>query len=110
MSEASNNRRNLLVDILVRHQRLKDGGCSCGWDVWGRSWAAHVANAYEDVLQQVDGAEGGLCWVRINDSDEPYAHMCDLLAGHAGPHSCRYCGKETQADQHLQTADEEEVQ
>jgi hypothetical protein len=48
----SNSRRVLLMDILIRHQRQKDGGCSCGWDAWGESFAAHVADAFEDVLQQ----------------------------------------------------------
>jgi hypothetical protein len=80
------------MDTLVRHQRLKDGDCSCGWDVWGKSWAAHVADAYEEALGRAEGPGGGLCWARANDPDNPFTHVCDLLEQHAGPHSCRYCG------------------
>jgi hypothetical protein len=92
VSGASKLRRTVLMDILVRHQRLKDGDCSCGWDVWGKSWAAHVADAYEEALKKAEGTGDDLCWARANDPDRPFTHVCDLLAAHAGPHSCRYCG------------------
>ena len=42
--------RNLAEAILVMHQRKEDGGgCHCGWNVLGASWATHVAKVLDQA-------------------------------------------------------------
>jgi hypothetical protein len=47
--------RAVLVEVLIYHQRRADSGCHCGWgsrpEHWGRSWAEHVADIYEDTAR-----------------------------------------------------------
>lgn len=42
--------RVTLVSVLVYHQRMENTGCSCGWLVYGASFAEHVADVYEMAL------------------------------------------------------------
>jgi hypothetical protein len=51
--------RNVLVWTLVQHQRMDSRHCLCGWEVWGKSHAAHVAEQYEksDALRLIAAAE-----------------------------------------------------
>lgn len=47
----------VLVEVLVYHQRTNNSGCHCGWGELGHSYAEHVAGIYEDSLRvrcQVD--------------------------------------------------------
>lgn len=46
--------RDVLVDVLVYHQRLDAGHCGCGWSVLGASHAAHVAEVYEESIRTYD--------------------------------------------------------
>lgn len=39
--------RELLVRVLVDHQRRADSNCHCGGLKLGESWAVHVADMYE---------------------------------------------------------------
>jgi sRNA-binding protein len=39
--------RDVLVTVLIHHQRMDIGGCLCGWSVLGASHAEHIADAYE---------------------------------------------------------------
>lgn len=43
--------REVLVEVLVYHQRTNTSGCHCGWAVLGHSYAEHVASVYEDSLR-----------------------------------------------------------
>ena len=43
--------RNVLLQVLIYHQRLDIGSCGCGWSVLGASHAEHVADVYEDALR-----------------------------------------------------------
>ncbi len=40
----------ILTHVLVHHQRTDITGCGCGWSELGKSWAEHVARAYEQAL------------------------------------------------------------
>lgn len=42
--------RDLLVAVLVYHQRQSIKGCACGWSVLGASHADHVASVYEGAV------------------------------------------------------------
>ena len=42
--------RNVLVEVLVYHQRAKSSGCGCGWHVLGASHAEHSAEVYEQSI------------------------------------------------------------
>lgn len=50
-----------LIDVLIYHQRNAPGGCHCGWgerpEHLGCSWAAHIADVYEDVSTMTDDVE-----------------------------------------------------
>lgn len=46
--------RDLLVAVLIYHQRKDITSCTCGWAVLGASHPEHVADEYEKVLDQVD--------------------------------------------------------
>lgn len=53
-------RRSTLVTTLIEHQRLENGACACGWAELGRSYARHVAEAYEEKVHWaalIDGSE-----------------------------------------------------
>ena len=41
---------DLLVQVLVAHQRNGHKGCHCGWNPLGKSYAQHVADIYEAAL------------------------------------------------------------
>lgn len=43
--------RYLLVETLVHHARLTDGGCACGWGPLGASYARHVVDEYEAAVR-----------------------------------------------------------
>ena len=45
---------DILVQVLIYHQRLSISHCACGWSVLGASHAEHVAEVYEQsVLARV---------------------------------------------------------
>jgi hypothetical protein len=39
--------REVLIKVLVYHQRQDAQYCTCGWGVLGESHAAHIADVYE---------------------------------------------------------------
>ena len=43
--------REILVTVLVYHQRRDISGCHCGWGVLGASHPAHIADIYEESLR-----------------------------------------------------------
>jgi hypothetical protein len=43
--------RELLVAILVAHQRRDISGCICGWSVLGASHPEHIADMFEAALK-----------------------------------------------------------
>lgn len=45
---------DLAAAVLIAHQRDGAGGCLCGWDTLGRSFARHVA----EVLRQAGALRG----------------------------------------------------
>lgn len=55
--------RQVLVETLIRHQRIDRppyvGGCACGWgqrpEHLGLSWAEHVADVYELAVANLEG-------------------------------------------------------
>jgi hypothetical protein len=42
--------RDVLIEVLVYHQRTDATYCACGWSVLGASHAEHVADVYEDSV------------------------------------------------------------
>ena len=46
--------RDVLVDVLVYHQRTSSSGCGCGWSVLGASHAEHIADVYEENIRLYD--------------------------------------------------------
>lgn len=46
--------REVLVSVLVYHQRMDDTGCACGWRELGESHAEHIADVYEMAVQHRD--------------------------------------------------------
>jgi len=42
--------REVLVNVLIYHQRESISGCICGWSVLGASHAEHVADVYEAAM------------------------------------------------------------
>lgn len=46
-------RRDVLVETLVYHQRTGIKGCHCGWAKPGASHPEHVADVYEEKVQEV---------------------------------------------------------
>lgn len=46
--------RDVLVDVLVHHQRRDAQHCLCGWGELGASHAAHVADVYEQSVAARD--------------------------------------------------------
>lgn len=42
--------REILVNVLIYHQRTNSSGCHCGWAKLGASYAEHVANVYEQSM------------------------------------------------------------
>lgn len=46
--------REVLVPVLVYHQRMDDTGCACGWRELGESHAEHIADVYEMAVQHRD--------------------------------------------------------
>jgi hypothetical protein len=42
--------RELLVAVLVAHQRAASDACACGWSVVGASHAEHIADKYEAAI------------------------------------------------------------
>lgn len=47
--------RDVLVQVLVYHQRQDSQSCLCGWDKLGASHPEHVADMYEQALVAVKG-------------------------------------------------------
>lgn len=51
MSKLTKEERAHLVEVLIYHQRMSDGGCACGWgrrpEHLGTSFAEHVVAIYE---------------------------------------------------------------
>jgi hypothetical protein len=43
--------REVLVEVLVYHQRKDASRCACGWAELGRSHAEHVATVYEESME-----------------------------------------------------------
>lgn len=48
----NHKQRDILVHVLVYHQRRADSGCHCGWNELGASWAEHVADKYQKALEE----------------------------------------------------------
>jgi hypothetical protein len=46
--------RQMLVAVLIEHQRHDPARCLCGWDQIGRSHAEHVADIYEAAMGKED--------------------------------------------------------
>lgn len=46
--------REILIAILIYHQRKDIGHCACGWSILGASHAEHVANVYEIEMELVE--------------------------------------------------------
>jgi hypothetical protein len=63
--------REVLVAVLIAHQRRDVGGCRCGWDILGHSHSQHVIDSYEQVM---DG--NAPCAVKAD---------CVLPTMHGGP-------------------------
>jgi hypothetical protein len=66
----------VLVDVLVHHQRTSSRGCHCGWDVLGASHPEHVADAYEQAVAGRRVAD----LLRQDVFDHPYGHPCRRCA------------------------------
>lgn len=47
--------RQLLIAVLVAHQRKDIHGCICGWAKVGRSHPEHVVDCYDAALHGSDG-------------------------------------------------------
>lgn len=43
--------REVLVEVLVYHNRRDIKGCMCGWSELGHSHPEHVATVYEQVVK-----------------------------------------------------------
>jgi hypothetical protein len=46
--------REMMMDVLVYHQRLDVGTCACGWSVIGASHAQHVVEVYELSIEALN--------------------------------------------------------
>ena len=44
--------REVLVEVLVYHQRKNSQYCACGWGELGKSYAEHVADIYEMAIKE----------------------------------------------------------
>jgi hypothetical protein len=42
--------RDLLIEVLVYHQRINETYCACGWSVLGAFHAEHIADVYESSM------------------------------------------------------------
>jgi len=51
MPAMTDHERQVLVEVLVYHQRLDIGCCGCGWSVLGASHAEHIADVYEQSIE-----------------------------------------------------------
>lgn len=45
--------RGVLVGVLIYHQRKDITSCQCGWAELGKSHAGHVADVYEQCIEEV---------------------------------------------------------
>jgi len=50
--------RDVLVLVLVYHQRSDISGCVCGWALLGHSHAEHVADVYEATVREIHSKRG----------------------------------------------------
>jgi len=64
--------REVLVAVLIAHQRLTIRECRCGWNFLGKSQAEHVIDSYEQVM----GGNEPPCAVKAD---------CVLPTMHSGP-------------------------
>ena len=55
MSDTVPYERDVLVRVIVYHQRHTIGPCACGWFELGRSHAEHVATVYEESVTALAG-------------------------------------------------------
>lgn len=46
--------RRVLVEVLVYHYRKDITSCGCGWNKLGYSHPAHVADVYEQRMEEED--------------------------------------------------------
>lgn len=53
-SRAAPFNRELMIDVLVYHQRTSASGCGCGWAELGNSHAEHVVDVYEQSVMARD--------------------------------------------------------
>jgi len=78
-------RRDVLIEVIVYHQRRDIVGCACGWAVLGASHPEHVATVYEESVRhreagstdprcEVCGAELADGSQEIRDLHYAYAH------------------------------------
>lgn len=51
MNDAVGYDRDVLVQVLIYHQRISNLGCACGWGPLGASHAEHVADVYEETVR-----------------------------------------------------------
>lgn len=76
-----NYQREVLVHTLVYHQQTNNSGCHCGWgqrpEHLGLSYAEHVADMYEQALEE-------------DLSDCPYFRRCAGVPGADPDGSCSY--------------------
>lgn len=47
--------RDVLIAVLVQHQRKDISGCWCGWSQLGASHPEHVADVYEQAVNALRG-------------------------------------------------------
>lgn len=50
--------REVLIEVLVYHQRADARFCTCGWGELGRSHAKHIADVYEEAVIAPLGRDG----------------------------------------------------
>lgn len=51
MDEETPYDRDVMISVLVYHQRRDITFCSCGWGALGRSHAEHVVEVYEQTMR-----------------------------------------------------------
>lgn len=47
-------KRNLLVAVIINHNRINIGNCLCGWNIYDGSHAEHIADVYEEAVKILD--------------------------------------------------------
>jgi len=58
--------REILVDVLVHHQRITSQYCHCGWGELGRSHPEHIATEYEHAVAEATKLNYSHDGIRLN--------------------------------------------